>query len=105
MNCSNDDHHIPEKRMDCGYIPNNVPVLHFFQERNLSNGGAGNSLILLLQANLLQCDGLVGDAVTSLVNDAVGSFTYLLNLLVLQKFTHTDKRERSNGYLRISKKN
>lgn len=90
MNCSNDDHHIREKRMNCRYIPNNVAVLHFFQERNLSNGGAGNPLILLLQANLLQCDGLVGDAVTSLINNAVGSFTYLLNLLVLKKFTYTD---------------
>lgn len=103
MNCSNDDYHIPEKRMNCGYIPNNVPVLHFFQERNLSNGGAGNPLILLLQANLLQCDGLVGDAVTSLVNDAVGSFTYLLNLLVLKKL---HKLERKNqGYFCISKTN
>jgi len=60
MNCT--DQHI----LQIYYIPNNVPVLHFFQERNLMNGGAGNPLILLLEVNLLQRDGLLGDAVATL---------------------------------------
>ena len=60
-------------------------MLHLFEERNLANGGAGNAFVLLLEANLLQSDCLIGGAVASLVNDAVCSLAYLLHLLVLQK--------------------
>jgi len=73
-----------KKKQRKGEIPNNVPMLHLFEERNLANGGARNPLVLLLEANLLERDGLIGDAVASLVNDAVCSLAYLLDLLVLQ---------------------
>ena len=71
-------------------------MLHLFEERNLANGGAGNAFVLLLEANLLESDGLIGDAVASLVNDAVCSLAYLLHLLVLQK----KKMERKSEFVR-----
>ena len=76
--------------------PNNVPMLHLFEKRNLANGGAGNAFVLLLEANLLQSDCLIGGAVASLVNDAVCSLAYLLHLLVLQK----KKMERKSEFVR-----
>lgn len=65
-------------------IPNNVPMLHFFQEGNLSYGSARHPLIVLLQSNFLQRYGLICDTITSLVNHPISAFTYLLNFLVLE---------------------
>jgi len=59
-------------------------MLHFFKQRNLTNGSTRNTFIFLLKSNLLQRDGFIRYTVTCLVNDAVCSFTNLLHLFVLQ---------------------
>lgn len=53
----------------------NVRVVHFFEERNLADGGRGHTLILGLQTDLLEGnDALVGSAeVEGLVDDTVST--------------------------------
>jgi hypothetical protein len=53
-----------------------VRVVHLLQERNLSDGGTGNSLILGLKANLLERnDSSRMQKILCLVNDTVCSCT------------------------------
>lgn len=50
-----------------------VGVVHFLEERDLADGGGGNSLVLSLEADLLEGDNtLIGSAqVEGLVNNTV----------------------------------
>ena len=51
----------------------NVGVLHFLEERDLANGGAGNALIFGLETDLLQSNNAVGVVqFTGLVDHTVG---------------------------------
>lgn len=52
----------------------NVRVMHFFEQRDLADGGAGNAFIFGLQSDLLQSNYAVGMVQFSgLVDDTVGS--------------------------------
>lgn len=75
-------------------LPNNVTVLHFLQERYLSDGGARNPLILLLQPDLLQSYCLVGETIPSLVHHPVSPLPNFLHLLILQPKTLLLQLER-----------
>ena len=63
--------------------PHDVGVLQLFQQRNLPNGSTWNSLILRLKSDGLEGVDLSRVDVPGLVDDSVGSFTHLLELLVL----------------------
>lgn len=75
-------------------------MLHFFKQRNLTNGSARNTFIFLFKSNLLQRDGFIRYTVTCLVNDAVCSFTNLLHLFVLQN-RNSQNQNRSVLKLKI----
>ena len=64
-----------------------VAVLHLLEERDLADGGGGDALVLLLEADLLERDGLVGGPVPGLVHHPVRALPDLLHLLVLRKHT------------------
>ena len=53
-----------------------VAVLHLLEEGDLADGGGGDAIVLLLEAGLLERDGLVG-----------GPLPDLLHLLVLRART------------------
>ena len=50
-------------------------MLEIFEERDLSDGGTGHSIILLFQSDLLDGDHLSGLLVECLVDDSVGSLS------------------------------
>ena len=59
-------------------------MVHLLEERDLADGGGWDALILLLEADLLERDELVGGLVHRLVHHPVGALPNLLLLLVLQ---------------------
>lgn len=65
-------------------IPYNIPMLHLFQKRNLSDSSAWHPLILLLQPDFLQCDGFISYTITSFVYYSICSFTNLLHFFILR---------------------
>ena len=75
---------------NCGRFPSgafsllyDVGVLELLEERDLTDGGAGNSLVFRLQSNLLHRHELARLGVSSLVDDAVRPLAYLFYLLVV----------------------
>ena len=58
-------------------------MLQLLQDGYLTDGCAGNALVLCLQPNLLQCNMFTSEAIPRLVDHPVGPFSNLLNLLVL----------------------
>jgi hypothetical protein len=62
-------------------------VLHLLEEGDLADGGGGDALVLLLEADLLERDRLVGVAVLALVHHPVRALPDLLHLLVLRPTT------------------
>lgn len=67
---------------------NDVGVLQFLQERDFADCSRGNALVIVLQTDLLESDGLIGNFIAGLVNDTVGALSdfgdslVALNLLV-----------------------
>jgi len=59
-------------------------VVHLLEEGDLADGGGGDALVLLLEADLLERDRLVGVEVLALVNHPVRALPDLLHLLVLR---------------------
>jgi len=59
-------------------------VLHLLEEGDLADGGGRDALVLLLEADLLERDRLVGVAVLALVHHPVRALPDLLRLLVLR---------------------
>ena len=76
--------------------PDDVVVVHLLEERDLADGGGRDALVLLLEADLLERDRLVGGLVQRLVHHPVRALPDLLLLLVLQPArTHANSRTRS----------
>jgi hypothetical protein len=73
-----------------GVVPDYVSVLHLLEEGDLADGGGGDALVLLLEADLLERDGLVGVAVLGLVHHPVRALPDLLHLLVLRRTRASD---------------
>lgn len=67
------------------HVPYYIPMLHLFQEWNLSYCCAWYSLIFLLQPDFLQSNSLIRYTITSLVYHSICSLTNLLHLFVLNK--------------------
>jgi hypothetical protein len=70
-------------------------VVHLLEEGDLADGGGGDALVLLLEADLLERDRLVGDPVQRLVHHPVRAFPDLLLLLVLHTRTQANKGDQS----------
>jgi hypothetical protein len=51
-----------------------VDVVHLLEERYLADGGARDALVLGLEADLLEGDGLVVNEVGGAVYDAIGAY-------------------------------
>lgn len=47
--------------------------LEFFQDRDFPHGGRGDSLILILQFDLLDGDNLAVESISGLEDDAIGA--------------------------------
>jgi hypothetical protein len=60
-------------------------VVHLLEERDLADGGGRDALVLLLEADLLERDRLVGGLVQRLVHHPVRALPDLLHLLVLKQ--------------------
>jgi hypothetical protein len=88
---------IPGDESGRGGGPDDVGVVHLLEEGDLADGGGGDALVLLLEADLLERDRLVGDPVQRLVHHPVRAFPDLLLLLVL----HTQTREIRAGESRL----
>lgn len=58
-------------------------MLKLLEERDLSDGGGGDALIVVVKADALDGDDLVGVLVAGLVDDAVGALANLGHALVL----------------------
>jgi hypothetical protein len=56
------------------------------KDRNLSNCGRRDSLILMVKPNFFECYYLVSFFVSSLINNSVCSLTYLVDPLILVLF-------------------
>jgi hypothetical protein len=64
------------------YGPDNVRMLQLSEERDFTNSSGWNSFVLVLQANLFQSNEASVGFVAGLVNDTIGAFTNLFELLV-----------------------
>lgn len=58
-------------------------MLKLLEEGDLSDGGGGDALIVVVKADALDGDDLVGVLVAGLVDDAVGALANLGHALVL----------------------
>lgn len=61
----------------------NIRMLELSEQRDLSDGCAWNALFIVLEANLLQGDHLIGDLVLALVDDTISTLANLLDLHVV----------------------
>jgi hypothetical protein len=86
---------IPGDESGRGGGPDDVGVVHLLEEGDLADGGGGDALVLLLEADLLERDRLVGDPVQRLVHHPVRAFPDLLLLLVLHTRTQANKGDQS----------
>lgn len=60
-------------------------MLQVFKERYLTDGSRGHAVVLLLEADLLDGDGLAGQCIDGFVYYTVRTFTQFLLLLILIK--------------------
>lgn len=51
--------HPASSTLCCCNAPNNIVVVHLLEQRDLSNGGTRDSLVLGFESDLLQCDNLI----------------------------------------------
>lgn len=59
-----------------------VGVTQLLEEGDLPNCGGGDTLILMVEADLLNGDYLFGDIVSGLVDHSVSTFPYFIDALV-----------------------
>lgn len=67
------------------YLLNNVGVLNALQEGNFADSCGGDTVVLLLKSDLLECDKVTSDEVLALVDHTVGTFSEFLETLVTLK--------------------
>lgn len=79
----------------------NVGMLQLFKEGYFTNGGARNTFVLGLEAYLFHGDKLARLFGSSLVNDAIGTLSYLLYLFIVTH-RHIDNSKRCSSALLCS---
>src|SRR4051812_35999568 len=57
-----------EERWEGGGVPDDVLVLHLLEEGDLADSGGGDAIVLMLEADLLERDGLIGGPVPDLLD-------------------------------------
>lgn len=72
-------------------IPNNIIVLEFFQETDLTDGGTWNALVLGFEADLLERYDLFCVDVPRLIYDTIGSCSWKLEELCEESGNTLDK--------------
>jgi hypothetical protein len=57
--------------------------MELFEQGDLANGGGGDALIFVVEADVLDGNNFVGKFVSCFVDDAVGTFPDLIDFMVL----------------------
>jgi hypothetical protein len=65
-------------------LRHNIGVGQFFEQGDLSNGSGWKSFIITIRSDFLQCNDLVGDFTSGLVDDSIGSWVAKQNIRLIQ---------------------